>query len=178
MADPDAELVARLMASGDHRVFEELVKRHQSSVRNFFRRLTHPDKARADDLAQETFLKLYRSIGSFQGQAKFSTWLYRVAYNVFLDEQRRRPVVPPQLDVHPEEPDHAPRIGDEADVSRLLRQLTLRQRVIFELHYRKDLSHQEISGVLEIPLGTVKSDLSRGLDQLRLLVASNGAAHG
>lgn len=174
MADRDSELIARLMASADRAAFAELVQRHQSAVRNFFRRLTHPDQARADDLAQETFLKLFRSIGSFQGQAKFSTWLYRVAYNVFLDDQRKRsPTSLPVDAMEDATSDHAQYIDNEADVSRLLRHLTLRQRAIFELHYRKDLSHQEIATALDIPLGTVKSDLSRGLTQLQRLVTGN-----
>jgi RNA polymerase sigma factor (sigma-70 family) len=174
VAESDAELVARVMASGDRAAFAQLVQRHQSPVRNFFRRLTHPDQARADDLAQETFLKLFRSIGSFHGQAKFSTWLYRIAYNVFLDEQRKRsPPSAPVEAIETATPDHAQRLDYEADVSSLLRRLSLRQRAIFELHYRKDLSHQEIASALGIPLGTVKSDLSRGLAQLQLLVTAD-----
>jgi len=64
------------------------VRRHQSPLRAFLRRLLRNDDARADDLAQETFIKLYRAIGSFRGQAKFTTWLYRIACNTYLDYRR------------------------------------------------------------------------------------------
>jgi RNA polymerase sigma-70 factor (ECF subfamily) len=178
MADSDAELVARLVAADDRAAFGLLVKRYQSPVRQFFRRLTRNDTGRADDLAQETFLKVFRAIGSFHGQAKFTTWLYRVAYNTFLDDQRNRvPTAPLEVDAEVEAPDFARQAGNEADFDRLLLRLNDRQKAIFDLHYRKDMSHSEIVDALQIPLGTVKSDLSRGLEQLRLLVAPVGNSH-
>lgn len=177
MAESDAELVARLVAADDRVAFEQLVKRHQSPVRQFFRRLTGNDTNRANDLAQDTFLKVFRSIGSFKGDAKFTTWLYRVAYNTFLDDQiKRLPSVPLEELDHVAAVDVASQAGNEADFDRLLRWLNHRQRAIFDLHYRKDMSHPDIANVLEIPLGTVKSDLSRGLEQLRTIVTA-GARH-
>ena len=177
MADSDAELVARLVASDDHAAFESLVKRHQSPVRHFFRRLARNDAQRADDLAQETFLKVFRSIGSFKGDSKFTTWLYRVAYNTFLNHQRNRVATAPLEDASQAEQDFSGQAGNEADFDRLLHELSDRHRAVFDLHYRKDLSHPEIASALQIPLGTVKSDLTRGLDQLRLLVSAKGGSH-
>ena len=64
--------------------------RHQSSVRGLLRQLTRTDFALADDLAQEAFLRAYKNIRSFRGEARFSTWLYRIAYNCFREDARRR----------------------------------------------------------------------------------------
>ena len=79
MSLTDADLVARVLLDDDHHAFSELVRRHQSAVRGLLRNLTRTDAALADDLAQETFLKAFKHIGSFRGEAKFSTWLYRIA---------------------------------------------------------------------------------------------------
>ncbi len=82
----DTELIARVVAGDDTRAFEQLVLRHQAVVRGFLRRLT----ADADDIAQETFIKAYRRLSHFRGDAKFSTWLIAIAYNELRQTQRRR----------------------------------------------------------------------------------------
>src|SRR5262252_4342651 len=84
----DAQLIARVLVQDDRHAFSELVRRHQSTVRASLRRLTG-NHALADDLAQETFLLAYRNLRSFRQEAKFSTWLYRIAYNVFLADARK-----------------------------------------------------------------------------------------
>ena len=86
----DADLIARVLGDDDQHAFGELVRRHQSSVRGLLRQLTRTDIALADDLAQETFLRAYKNIRSFRGEAQFSTWLYRIAYNCFREDARRR----------------------------------------------------------------------------------------
>ena len=86
----DADLVARVLVDDDHHAFAELVRNHQSAVRGLLRQLTRSDLALADDLAQETFLRAYKNIRSFRGEAKFSTWLYRIAYNCFREDARKR----------------------------------------------------------------------------------------
>ena len=85
----DGELIARVLVQDDRHAFGELVRRHQSAVRACLRKLTAGNHALADDLAQETFLLAYRNLRSFRQQAKFSTWLYRIAYNAFLAERRK-----------------------------------------------------------------------------------------
>lgn len=168
MADSDAALVARIIAEDDRAAFELLVRRYQSPVRNFLRRLARNDTERADDLAQETFIKVYSSIRTYKAQAKFSTWLYRIAYNTFLNDQRGR-VTETELEErhHSPGPDTALSASNEADVERALQYLTDRQRAIFDLYYKKGMTHEEVASALELPLGTVKSDLTRGLDRLR-----------
>jgi len=85
----DAQLIARVVVRDDRHAFGELVRRHQSAVRSPLRRLTNGNAALADDLAQETFLLAYRNLKSFRQDAKFSTWLYRIAYNAFLGDARK-----------------------------------------------------------------------------------------
>ncbi|HEX8678919.1 MAG TPA: sigma-70 family RNA polymerase sigma factor, partial [Chthoniobacterales bacterium] len=90
MSLTDADLLARVLLHEDQNAFSELVRRHQSAVRGLLRQLTRSDLALADDLAQETFIRAYKNIRSFRGEAKFSTWLYRIAYNCFREEARKR----------------------------------------------------------------------------------------
>lgn len=170
MADSDASLVARVVTDDDRVAFELLVRRYQSRLRNFLRRLSHSAE-RADDLAQETFLKLYTSIDSYQGTAKFSTWLYRIAYNTFLNDIRKD-VPEAEFDeaYHSPMSDISAATSDAKDVDAALEQLPDRQRAIFDLHYKKGMTHQEVAAVLELPLGTVKSDLTRGREALKAIL--------
>jgi RNA polymerase sigma-70 factor (ECF subfamily) len=178
VTDSDASLVARVVAEDDRAAFELLVRRYQSPLRGFLRRLVKNDRGRADDLAQDTFLKAYQSMDTYVGRAKFSTWLYRIAYNNFLNDLRKRA---PQDEF--DELQHSPALAHSTDdmepaVERCLQQLTARQRAVFDLHYKKELSHQEVADALELPLGTVKSDLARGLEALRRQLGIGGPAHG
>jgi DNA-directed RNA polymerase specialized sigma24 family protein len=87
----DADLVARVLVDDDQHAFAEIVRRHQAMVRTLLRRLAAGDRARADDLAQETFLRAYRGLRGFAGRAKLSTWIGQIAYHAFLaDEEARR----------------------------------------------------------------------------------------
>src|SRR5207237_9871134 len=86
----EASFLARGIVVGAQHAFGELVGRHQSPVRGLLRQLVRADVELADDLAQETFIRAYKNIGSFRGEAKFSTWLYRIAYNVFRENARKR----------------------------------------------------------------------------------------
>lgn len=168
MAESDAALVARVVADDDRIAFELLVRRYQSPLRNFLRRLTRTDPDRADDLAQDTFLKVYSAIDSFRGTSKFSTWLYRIAYNTFLnDERKERRDMEFDESLHSPAADTSPSSSEADNLDRALGRLGDRQRAIFDLHYRKGMTHYEVASVLEVPLGTVKSDLRRGLDELR-----------
>lgn len=168
MADSEAALVARVVTDRDQAAFDTLVRRYQSPLRNFLRRLTRTDIGRADDLAQETFMKAYTSIGTYRAQAKFGTWLYRIAYNAFLNDQRSRlPLAEFDESHHSPTTDFASTASDESDADAAFRWLTDRQRAIFDLHYKKGMTHQEIAGALELPLGTVKSDLTRGIERLK-----------
>src|SRR5512139_4014363 len=114
--DSDAALIARAVVQDDRHAFAELVRRHQSSVRACLRKLTAGNHALADDLAQETFVLAWRNLKSFRQEAKFSTWLYRIATNCWLADARKRKeeLLGDRADSVAEEDDDAmPHVGDD-----------------------------------------------------------------
>lgn len=177
MAPTDSDLVARVLADDDRGAFAEVVRRHQSPVRALLRRLACGDAALADDLAQEAFLRAYRGLASFRGDARLGTWLHRIAYRTFLDEALRR-----HADIGTELPDEAAPIAPQGadlrmDLERAMRFLSPAERTAIALAFGRDLSHEEVAAVLDCPVGTVKTHIARGKDRLRRrLVAWRGAS--
>lgn len=170
----DADLVARVLLEDDHHPFSELVRRHQSAVRGLLRQLTRADVALADDLAQETFLKAFKNIRSFRGEAKFSTWLYRIAYNTFREDARKRKELV-GIDETQLEAEQDPNTVDPAlrqDLMQALNLLPLHERSAVLLCCQNGLSHDEASRVLDIPLGTVKTNVLRGREKLKKTLAA------
>ena len=90
MSFTDADLIARVLSREDQNAFGELVRRYQSPVRAFLARMTRGDAHLADDLAQETFLKVWQKLQTYRGGARFSTWLFGIACNEFRMASRRR----------------------------------------------------------------------------------------
>jgi RNA polymerase sigma-70 factor (ECF subfamily) len=172
----DADLIARVLLEDDHHAFSELVKRHQSAVRGLLRQLTRTDLALADDLAQETFLKAYKNIRSFRGEARFSTWLYRIAYNCFREDARRRKelVGIDETQLEAEQDPHTVDAGLRQDLMQALQLLPLHERSAVLLCCQNGLSHDEAARVLEIPLGTVKTNVLRGREKLKKTLAAWG----
>jgi RNA polymerase sigma factor (sigma-70 family) len=172
----DADLVARVLVDDDQHAFGELVRRHQSSVRGLLRQLTRTDIALADDLSQETFLRAYKNIRSFRGEARFSTWLYRIAYNCFRENARRRKELV-GIDEEQLQSEHDPQVADPAlryDLMYALRLLPLHERSAIVLCCQNGLSHEEAARVLDIPLGTVKTNVLRGREKLKRTLAAWG----
>jgi len=152
------------------------VRAHQSRVRQQLRRLTGGDAALADDLAQDCFVAAWKHIGSFRGDAKVSTWLYRIAYNTWLAHRRGAREHAP-LDEDDAPPDAAtPGLEAAAlqriDVSRALATLPEAERVALIHCFQLDLSHAEAAEVLGWPLGTLKSHVARGKARLRETLAA------
>lgn len=85
----DVFLVTRVVLFNDKRAFDSLVLKYQSAIRRFIMHLTLGNKELSDDLSQEAFIKAYLHITSFRGAARFSTWLYRISYNVFYDHTKK-----------------------------------------------------------------------------------------
>ena len=170
----DADLVARVLVDDDQHAFGELVRRHQSSVRGLLRQLTRNDLALADDLAQDAFVRAYKNIRSFRGEAKFSTWLYRIAYNCFREDARRRKELvgidesqwQREIDPNTVEP------GLKHDLMHALNLLPLPERTAVVLCCQNGLSHDEAARVLDIPLGTVKTNVLRGREKLKRTLAA------
>ena len=174
MTLPDSELIVRVVDSDDRAAFGELVRRHQSAVRNFTRNLTGGDAALADDLAQETFIQAYRSLSRYRGESAFPTWLLGIAHNRWRNARRqKREHVPfdPDEAAHETVPSPAPAADLRHDLADALRRLSPDEQTAVHLCYQQGLSHSEIATVLDWPLGTVKTNLARGKEKLRQLLA-------
>jgi RNA polymerase sigma-70 factor (ECF subfamily) len=174
----DAELVTRVLVEDDQHAFAELVRNHQSAVRGLLRQLTRNDLGLADDLAQEAFVRAYRNLSRFRGEAKFSTWLYRIAYNCFREDARKRKELV-GIDESQLEAQHDPQTVDPAlkhDLMHALQQLPLHERSAIVLCCQNGLSHDEAARVLEIPLGTVKTNVLRGREKLKKILSAWGPA--
>ena len=173
MALTDADLIARVLVDDDQHAFGELVRRHQSAVRGLLRQLTRTDLALADDLAQDTFVRAYKHIRSFRGEARFSTWLYRIAYNCFREDARRRKELV-GIDEEQLQAEADPQTVDPGlrhDLMHALSLLPLRERSAVLLCCHNGLSHDEAARVLGIPLGTVKTNVLRGREKLKRMLA-------
>lgn len=163
----DLALVKRVLLQDDRRAFEQLIRRHQGLVRAQLRRLCDGDAAWADDLAQETFLLVWRKLSSFRGNARFSTWLYRVAHNCFLQDRRRNATVPVQASPTDEASEvlqahSGDSPGLQVDLQRALQRLPEGERMVMLYHAQMGMSHEETAQITGFPLGTVKTHALRG----------------
>lgn len=169
----DRALVARVLSGDDRTAFEQLLRRHQGMVRAQLRRLLHGDVATADDLAQETFLLAWRKLGQFRGEARFSTWLYRVAYSCFLQASRKKP--PPVGGTDEGEAERLPAPEEATDLQldfeRAMRWLSKAEQTVLLHCVQMGLSHEEAAYVLAMPLGTVKTHATRGKAKLKTSLA-------
>ena len=172
----DGQLIARVVVSDDRHAFSELVRRHQSSVRATLRKLAGGNAALADDLAQEAFLLAYRNLKSFRQDAKFSTWLYRIAYNVFLADARKMKELPmpEDMDVDALSPagfaernQPARQAALRIDLERAMSVLSDAERAAIVQCYHNDLSHEEAAAVLGCPVGTVKTHVLRAKQKMK-----------
>lgn len=169
-------LVARAV-DGDVVAFEKLVATYQTKVYSFaFAFTSNDDEAR--DLAQEALLKVYRSIGSFRFQSSFSTWLFSIVRNTFLDVYKSRAAreraLETPLDAEAHHLAEAPfaeerllRQDERRAVWRALRRVPLAYRTVVVMFDVQGFSYDEIAKILGAPVGTVKSRLKRGRDALR-----------
>lgn len=182
----DAQLIARCIVQDDRHAFTELVKRHQSAVRACLRKLTAGNHALADDLAQDTFVLAWRNLKSFRQEARFSTWLYRIATNCWLAHARKRheellgdrDAMLAGDDVDdtgaPEtfSGDHAAGTTMKLDLERAMARLSEGERAAIVQCYHNDLSHEEAAYVLGCPVGTVKTHILRAKQKLKVALAA------
>lgn len=172
----DISLVAQTVVLKDTQAFDRLVKKYQSPIRRFFMNQTCGNRALSDDLAQDTFIKAYTHLASFKNLSGFSTWLYRIAYNVFYDYLRTRKetdsLETPEIEARCCTPQTD--IGQRMDIYRAMRRLKPPERICITLFYMEDLSFEKIAGITGFPTGTVKSHLSRGKEKMAAYLKLNG----
>jgi RNA polymerase sigma-70 factor (ECF subfamily) len=171
---------AALAARGDARAFERLYRAHVSRVLGLARRMEGPGPA--EELTQDIFVRAWQKLGTFRGQAAFSTWLHRLAINVILE---RRRTLATRHARFVDDPATADGIGVDAappdfsmDFERAIQRLPPGAREVFVLHDVEGHTHREIAAMLDISPGTSKTQLHRARMLLRRhLGASKGMHH-
>ena len=175
-------LIDLAVRNNDQNAFGELVKRNQSVVRHSLRQLCNWNETLADDLAQETFIQAYKGLHKFNRKSKFSSWLYRIAYNQFLqhcrsnkaqknyaefadfDEQELSNSA--QHATHDKQTENTPGLLQQ-QLARLLVELKPERRSVLHLLLHRQCTHQEIATIMALPLGTVKTHITRGREFLQ-----------
>lgn len=171
----EASVVA-LARAGDRRAFEELVRRHQCSIRDLLRSLCR-NAALADDLAQEAFLQGWIHISSLRVPAAFAGWLRQLAVNSWRHHLRRGGIFAKIAEAKPEDVVTSPAAVEHLDLDSALAVLAPNVRLCVVLSYQEGMTHGEIATATELPLGTVKSHIARGAARLRELLAAYHSHH-
>ena len=173
-AASEAELVSQCLAGSDE-AFRDLIDRYKNVVFGVISQVIS-DRSRVDDLAQEVFLKVHRGLPSFRADAKLSTWIYRIVRNV-CSESFARERANSSLDELNEDgqPRYEPAVFDRAfsDLERrdflekAIARLPVDQRFLISAHYFGGVPYQELSEIVDAPMGTVKAQLHRARQRLR-----------
>jgi RNA polymerase sigma-70 factor (ECF subfamily) len=162
-----------LVLAGDTAAFEPIVRRWQSPLINLAYRFTR-DRSRAEDLAQEAFLRAFRNLASWRQESAFSTWLFSLATNLYCTELRRIPPISLPFDEVPEP--HDPRSDaqsalqqhrEEAALHKAVDTLPPKYREVLLLYYFQEMDVPATASSLDLPQGTVKARLFRARDLLR-----------
>jgi RNA polymerase sigma-70 factor (ECF subfamily) len=171
----DVELCGHA-ALGERAAFGELVRRHGSAVRGVLRRMGAPP-AEADDVAQDAFLTAFERIAEFRGEGTFAAWVKKIAARLYLRRlQRERKLG--ALSAEAADDEAPPRADADAtiDLDGALKALGAAERMCVTMCFGAGLSHTEAAEALNLPLGTVKSHVKRGLDKLRARLAPESSA--
>src|SRR3954451_11500645 len=168
MAEFDERALIERCRAGDDIAFSELVDRYKNLVYAIVSRMIS-DRSRTDDLAQEVFLKVHRGLPYFRGDARLSTWIFRIVSNVCSQERGHQPPEPSATDVR-EPGRHDAAFTDLELRDRLdkaMAQLPEQQRLLIAAHYLEGVQYEALAEALDIPLGTVKTHLYRAKRRLR-----------
>jgi RNA polymerase sigma-70 factor (ECF subfamily) len=172
--------IIEALRHGNVRRFGELMDRHKDRALTLAFRLVN-DRQVAEELVQDAFVRVYRNLDSFRGEAKFSTWFYRILYNVCMTRVTRTPLRDMLTDPMEEGNSDAdmPQSADPSVLDQIEKRETIamlheelgriptQYRVALTLFYVQEMSHEEMAAVLQMPIGTIKTNLSRGRTALR-----------
>jgi len=168
----ERELVERCRR-GDEGAFQELVDRYKDLVFAIIGR-TVQDRSRAEDLAQDVFLRIYRGLPYFRGEAQLSTWIYRIVANVCVQDHGR---ALPVLGGHERERDGVASVDRRFDdfelrdrLEKAIERLPANYRLLIAAHYLQGVQYDDLAEALQLPLGTLKTQLYRAKQQLRRLL--------
>lgn len=170
----DFALVTQVAMMGNRRAFDQLVVRYQSPVRRFFLHQTLGDEPLSDDLAQDTFIKAWRNIGSFRAMSSFQTWLMRIAYNVFYDYVRSRKTTSDIDNVAEPMTNGNSNPSLQMDLYHALSLLKPDERTCITLQLVDGYKIDQIAKITDMKEGTVKSILFRGKEKLTKYLKQNG----
>ncbi len=168
----DQQLIDEIQR-GHPRTYADLVERHKEKAFTLAVRIVH-NREEAEEIVQDAFLRAFRSLSQFRGDARFSTWLYRIVYNVSITRVSRKssPVGSDEEamlieDDNPSAIEQLEREEQRKAVAREIERLPQNHRTALTLFYFDEMSYQEMSEIMQVPLGTVKTYLFRARDQLR-----------
>lgn len=184
----DQMLISRAQG-GDRSAFNQLIRKHEARAYQYAYRLTrNPEEA--SDVVAEAFVRVYNALHNFKGQSAFTTWLYRILTNCFLDirkKERSRPSISleaalltpdGELERQVEDPNRTPheeaeRNERERNVESAVAMLPEYQRAMIVMYHAEMMSYEEIASALDLPIGTVKSRLNRARLSLRELLVKD-----
>ena len=174
--DLDDRALVEAAQRGDHEAFSALVTRHQRYVYNLAYRLLH-DAHEAQDLAQEAFLRAWKAMGTFRGESKFTTWLYRIVTNLCYNRLPglQREIAQTEVEAaetmaqsNSQSPAASVETADQtAWLHRKVEALPVKYRLVITLFYLQEMSYHEIAETLDVPMGTVKTHLFRARERLK-----------
>jgi RNA polymerase sigma-70 factor, ECF subfamily len=170
LSQADESVVIALACTMDSQAFAEIVRRCQNRVRGFMHRLCNRPGL-AEDLAQQVFLKVWKSIHQLKAPGAFYGWLHKIMISIWLEDLRRNKLHLTEWDESLPLEAQKSNPGERIDLDAALMQLPPSMRLCIVLAYNDGLSHQEISDATKIPLGTVKANISRGAARLRVLLS-------
>lgn len=169
---PEAFLIS-LARAGDRSAFAELVRRRQSQLRNLMRRFCN-DAALADDLAQQVLMKVWLNLRQLKKPSAFNAWLKKLAVNTWLHYVRKNDALRGASEIQGTERPSTESPGVGLDLDRALAQLSPTLRMCVVLSYNEGMSHREVAEVTGLPLGTVKTHIRNGAQQLQQILSAYG----
>lgn len=175
----DEEIVAKII-KGDKKLYEEILDRYEKKIYFYLRRLTGWDQLSVEDMVQDTFIKVYKNLASFDLKLKFSSWIYRIAHNVgvdFLKTQKRTTNIDDLEEVLASKQTSVEDLAiaevEKDLLKNALKKIDWKYREVILLYYLEERSYEEMSDILQIPVSTVGVLLMRAKKKLKELLTKD-----